>query len=75
MAGGRDRGRRGQVLNEEVPHRDRSIHDVMIEDLQRQVAELTQRLAAQEFGNRGMEDHDSDSDSIFMNLYHNHALF
>lgn len=47
----------------------------MIEDLQRQVVELTHRLAAQEFGNREMKDHDSDSDSSFMNVYHNHALF
>jgi uncharacterized protein (DUF2461 family) len=45
MAGGR--GHRGQVPNEEALHRDRNIQDVMIEDLQRQVAELTQRLAAQ----------------------------
>jgi hypothetical protein len=39
MAGGCGRGgRRGQVLNEEGPHCDRSVQDVMIEDLQRQVA-------------------------------------
>jgi hypothetical protein len=38
-------GRRGQVSNEEAPHRDRNVQDVMIEDLQRQVAELVQRLA------------------------------
>ncbi|XP_062177060.1 uncharacterized protein LOC133881996 [Alnus glutinosa] len=70
MAGGRGRGgRRGQVPNEEAPHRDRSVQDVMIEDLQRQVAELTQRLAVQEFGNREMEN--SDSDSTFDNPYHN----
>lgn len=30
---------------------------------------------AQEFGNREMEDHDSDSESSFVNPYHNHALF
>ncbi|XP_062145847.1 uncharacterized protein LOC133853838 [Alnus glutinosa] len=70
MAGGRGRGgRRGQVPNEEALHRDRSVQDVMIEDLQRQVAELTQRLAVQEFGNREMEN--SDSDSTFDNPYHN----
>jgi hypothetical protein len=33
-------GRRGQVSNEETLHRDRNVQDVMIEDLQRQVAEL-----------------------------------
>jgi hypothetical protein len=32
-------GRRGQVSNEETLHRDRNVQDV-IEDLQRQVAEL-----------------------------------
>jgi hypothetical protein len=34
-------GQCGQVLKEEVPYHERSIQDVMIEDLQRQVAELT----------------------------------
>jgi hypothetical protein len=70
MAGGHG-GRRGQVPNEEAPHRDRSVQDVMIEDLQRQVAELAQLLAVQEFGNREMEN--SDSDSTFDNPYHNPA--
>lgn len=42
---GRSRGR-DQVLIEEVPHRDYNVQDVMIEDLQRQVAELTLRLKA-----------------------------
>jgi len=74
MAGGRScGGRRGQVPNEEGPHRDRNIQDVMIEDLQRQVAELTQGLAAQEVGNREMEN--SDSDSTFDNQYHNPAPY
>jgi hypothetical protein len=41
----------------------------MIEDLQRQVAELTQHLAAQEVSNREMEN--SNSDSTFDNSYHN----
>jgi hypothetical protein len=39
-------GHRGQVPSEEVRHCDRNVQDVMIEDLQRQVVELTQRLAA-----------------------------
>jgi hypothetical protein len=62
-------GGRGQVPNEEAPHHDRNVQDVMIEDLQRQVAELAQCLAAQEVGNREMEN--SDSDSTFDNPYHN----
>jgi hypothetical protein len=36
----------GQVLKEEVPYHERSVQDVMIEDLQ-QVVKLTQRLALQ----------------------------
>jgi hypothetical protein len=74
MAGGHGRGgRRGQVPNEEAPHYDHNVQDVMIEDLQRQVAELTQRLAAQEVGNREMEN--SDSNSTFDNPYHNLAPY
>jgi hypothetical protein len=33
MAG--DCGQRGQVLNEEVPYNERSVQDIMIEDLHR----------------------------------------
>ncbi|KAE8676344.1 putative CCCH-type zinc finger family protein [Hibiscus syriacus] len=55
MAGGRGRGRREQVPNEEAQRRDRSVQDVMIADLQRQVAELTQCLAAQDFEDRFRE--------------------
>ncbi|KAE8663201.1 putative Quercetin 3-O-methyltransferase 1 [Hibiscus syriacus] len=40
---------------------------------QRQVAELTQRLAAQDFENREASDHDTNS--TFENPYHNRALF
>jgi hypothetical protein len=47
MARSHGRGWRGQVPNEEVPYHKHSVQDVMIEDLQRQVAELTQCLAAQ----------------------------
>ncbi|KAJ0977916.1 hypothetical protein J5N97_013390 [Dioscorea zingiberensis] len=39
----------------------------MNEDLQRQVAELTQRLAARDFGDREVSDHDSES--TFVNPY------
>jgi hypothetical protein len=43
MTGGRGRGRGWcrQVPNEEVTYHERSLQDVIIEDLQRQVAELT----------------------------------
>jgi len=71
MAGGR--GRRGQVPNEEAPHHDRNVQDVMIENLQRQVAELAQRLAAQKVSNREMDN--SDSNSTFDNPYHNSAPY
>ncbi|KAE8707521.1 Detected protein of unknown function [Hibiscus syriacus] len=73
MVGGRGRGCREQVPNEEAQRRDRSIQDVMIADLQRQVAELTQRLAAQDFEDREASDHDTNS--AFENPYHNCALF
>ncbi|KAE8699360.1 putative CCCH-type zinc finger family protein [Hibiscus syriacus] len=71
MAGGR--GRREQVPNEEAKCRDRNVQDVMIVDLQRQVAELTQRLAAQDFEDREASDHDTNS--AFKNPYHNRAIF
>jgi hypothetical protein len=73
MAGGRRRGgrRRGQVPNEEAPHRDCNVQDVMIGDLQRQVAELIQCLAAQDVSNREIENFDSDS--TFNSPYHNPA--
>ncbi|KAE8670845.1 hypothetical protein F3Y22_tig00112069pilonHSYRG00031 [Hibiscus syriacus] len=73
MAGGRGHGRREQVSNEEAQRRDRNVQDVMIADLQRQVTELTQRLAAQDFEDREASDHDTNSS--FENLYHNRALF
>ncbi|KAE8696147.1 putative CCCH-type zinc finger family protein [Hibiscus syriacus] len=73
MAGGRGRGRREQVPNEEAQRRDRSVQDVMIADLQRQVAELTQRLAAQDLEDREASDHDTNS--TFENPYHNRAGF
>jgi hypothetical protein len=43
MIGGR--GWRGQVPNEEVPYHEHSVQNMMIEDLQRHVVELTQHLA------------------------------
>ncbi|KAE8661446.1 hypothetical protein F3Y22_tig00113725pilonHSYRG00321 [Hibiscus syriacus] len=73
MAGGRGRGRREQVPNEEAQRRDRNVQDVMIADLQRQVAELTQHLAAQDFEDREASDHDTNS--AFENPYHNRSLF
>ncbi|KAE8655337.1 putative Serine-threonine protein kinase, plant-type [Hibiscus syriacus] len=73
MAGGRGRGRREKVPNEEAQRRDRNVQDMMIADLQRQVTELTQRLAAQDFEDREASDHDTNS--AFENPYHNRALF
>jgi len=70
---GCDCGRCGQVPNEEVPYHEHNVQDVMIEDLQRQVAELTQRLAAQ-----NMEMHcnidNCNLDFNCENLYHNFVL-
>jgi len=74
MTSDRDRGRRRQVLNEEVSYHEWSVQDMMIEDLQRQVTELTQRLAMQ-----NMEiDCDIDNRNSkfnFENLYYNLVLF
>jgi hypothetical protein len=71
MVGGRDR--RGQVLNEEAPYHKYSVQDVMIEDLHRQVVQITQSLAAQ-----NMEMHcdidDRDSKFNFENPYHNPVM-
>jgi hypothetical protein len=54
------RGWRRQALNEEVPYHEHSAQDVMIEDLQRQVTELTQRLAMQNMEMYSdIDDHDS----------------
>ncbi|KAG7974566.1 hypothetical protein I3843_06G054200 [Carya illinoinensis] len=49
------------------------VQDAMIEDLQRQVTELTQRLPAQDFEDREAFDHYFNS--TFENPYHNRALF
>jgi hypothetical protein len=68
MASGRSRGRLGQVSNEEVPYHECNVRDVMIEDLERQVAELTQRLEAQNL------ERDCNSESNFENPYHNLVL-
>lgn len=61
MTGGRSRGWSGQVRNEEVSYHERSVQDLMIEDLQRlQVAELTQRLVVQNIEMyRDISDRDS----------------
>jgi hypothetical protein len=74
MAGGRGRGgRRGQVPNEEALHHNRNVQDVMIEDLHMQVAELTQRLAAQNMDTKCDID-GYNSESNFENPYHNPVL-
>jgi hypothetical protein len=64
---------RGQVPNEEAPHHDRNVQDVMIEDLQRQVAELTQCLAEQNIDTKCDID-DRNSKSNFENTYYNPVL-
>jgi len=68
-----DRGWRVQVPNGKVPYHECIIQEVMIEDLQKQVVELTQRLAAQNM--EMYHDIDGrDSKSNFENLYHNPIL-
>jgi hypothetical protein len=67
-------GQCGQVPNEEVPYHECSIQDVMIEDLQRQVVELTQSLAAQYLEMYCYID-SHNSKSNFKNLYHKPACF
>jgi hypothetical protein len=60
-------------LNEDVPYHERNVQDVMIEDLQRQVAELIEHLAMQNLEmHHDIDGHDSESN--FKNLYHNPIL-
>jgi hypothetical protein len=62
MTGGHDRGWHEHVLNERVPYHERSVQNVIVEDLQRQVAELTQRLAGQNMEkNCNINGHNSES--------------
>jgi hypothetical protein len=68
------RGQRGQVLNEEFPYPEHNIQDMMIEDLQRQVAELTQRLAIQNL-EMYCDIDDRNSKSNFGNPYHKLDIF
>jgi hypothetical protein len=73
MASGRSCGRHQHVPNEEVTYHERSIQDVMNEDLQRQIAELTQHLATQNLVMcRGIDSRDLESN--FENWYHNSIL-
>jgi hypothetical protein len=67
MTGGR--GWRGQVPNEEVPYHERSIQD-MIKDLQKQAAELTHRLVAQNMDAK-CDINGCNSESNFENSCHN----
>jgi hypothetical protein len=74
VPGGRGCGWRGQVINEEVSYHKCDVQDVTIEDLQRQVAELTQRLAAQNMEiNCNIDGRNSESN--FENQYYNPILF
>jgi hypothetical protein len=67
------RGWRGQVPNEKVPYHECNVQDIMIEDLQKQVVELIQHLAAQNMEMYRDID-DCNSLSNFENLYHNPVL-
>jgi prephenate dehydrogenase len=67
------RGWRGQVPNEKVPYHECNVQDIMIEDLQKQVVELIQHLAAQNMEMYRDID-DCNSESNFENLYHNPVL-
>ena len=71
MIGGH--GRHGQVPKEEVPYHEGNIQDVMIENLQRQIAELTKRLAAQNF-EMYCDINGHNSYSNFENPYHKPVL-
>jgi hypothetical protein len=64
-------GWHGQVPNEEVvPYYERNIQDVMIEDLEMWVAQLTRRLAVQNWElYHNIDCHDSQSN--FKNPYNN----
>jgi hypothetical protein len=66
-------GRCGQISNDEVPYHEHSIQDVMIEDLQRQIAELIQCLAAQNL-EMYCDIDGCNSKSNFENLYHKPVL-
>jgi hypothetical protein len=73
MTSGRSRGWHRQVLNEEVPYHEYSVQDVMIEDLQMRVAELTETLAAQNM-DMNCDIDGCDSESNFENTHHNPIL-
>jgi hypothetical protein len=64
---------RREVPNEDVSYHEHNLQDVIIKDLQWQVAELTQRLVAQNM--EMYRDIDGrNSKSNFENPYHNHVL-
>ena len=73
MAGDRGRGRHGLIPVKEVQHHDRNLQEKIMADVQRQVTELTQSLAAQNFEKQETTGHDSDS--TFDNPYHNRVNF
>jgi hypothetical protein len=74
MIGDRGRGWRKQVPNEGFPYHERNVQYVMIKDLQRQVAELTQRLTAQNM-EMNCDIDGRNSKSNFENLYWDINLF
>jgi hypothetical protein len=74
MIGSHDRGWHEHVLNEEVSYHERSVQNVIVEDLQRQVAKSTQHLAGQNMEkNCDIDGHNSESN--FEKPYHNPVLF
>jgi len=74
MIGDRGRGWRKQVPNEGFAYHERNVQYVMIKDLQRQVAELTQRLTAQNM-EMNCDIDGRNSKSNFENLYWDINLF
>jgi hypothetical protein len=73
MTGDFGRGSCRHDLNEKVSYHERSVQDVIIEELQRQVVELTQHLAVQNIEMYCNIDR-RDSEFNFENSYHNPVL-
>ncbi|GAB2217525.1 hypothetical protein Drorol1_Dr00000722 [Drosera rotundifolia] len=69
MAGGC--GRRGKAQNEEAPNQDRVVHEVIVADLQKQVADSTCQMAKAKYREWSL----SDSDSSFENQHHSPIRF
>jgi hypothetical protein len=70
MTGGRCRSWHGHVPNEEVSYNEHSVQNMIVEDLQKLIAELTQRLAVQNI-EMYRDIYGCDLESNFENPYHN----